>query len=242
MSAVTTALAIAARERPRVRLFDGTIILLGDDLTLPDDPSRVLTPLVRPFANVRGRVACLIGSADRLARYLEVCRPDDRVTPAALLFTPSPGITRERLSSRLSPDVLVLEMAFRTEAAVAIEDPRLGQLRLLTDHGVFFEFVPAAERNSVSPTRLTIDQVETGAAYELVVTAPGGWWACRMGTGICFERRNQALVRFVPLPVIAATPATPIPAVGASVPAPQLHPRTSGTPATLPGSYVHIPW
>jgi hypothetical protein len=240
-SAVSTALALAARERPRARLFDGTLILLGDDVTLPDDPSRVLAPLVRPFANVRGKVTCLIGSADRLARYLDVCRPDDRVTPAALLYTPSAGVSRERLCSRLSPDVVVLELAFRVEAAVAVEDPRLGQQRLLTDHGVFFEFVPAADRNSVSPTRLTLDQVETGAAYELVVTAPGGWWACRTGAGICFERRNPALVRFVSLPAVASTPLTPAPAVPAVSP-PVSRPQTSGTPAALPESYVHIPW
>jgi hypothetical protein len=240
LSAVSTALSLAARERARARLFDGTFILLGDDIALPDDPGRVLPPLVRSFTNVRGRVTCLVGSADRLARYLDVCRPDDRVTPAALLYTPSPGISRERLTSRLSPDVVVLEMAFRAEAAVAVEDPRYGLPRLLVDHGVFFEFVPADGRNSVSPSRLTLDQVETGAPYELVVTAPGGWWACRTGTGICVERRNPTLIRFVPLPA-AATPVNPIPAA-AVVPVQRPRPQTSGIPVELPESYVHIPW
>jgi hypothetical protein len=241
LSAVTTAIAMAARERPRVRLFDGSFILLGDDVTLPDDPARILPPLVRPFANVRGKVTCLIGSADRLARYLDVCRPDDRVTPAALLYTPSPGITRERLCSRLSQDVTVLELAFRVEAAVSVEDPRYRQHRLLTGHGVFFEFVPAAERNAVNPARLTLDQVETGVVYELVVTAPGGVWACRTETGVCFEQRKPALIRFVPLPTAIAIPLSPIPAILApSTPAPR--PRTSGSPAVLPESYVHTPW
>jgi hypothetical protein len=241
LSAVTTAIAMAARERPRTRLFAGTVILLGDDVSLPDDPGRVLPPLVRPFANVRGKVTCLLGSADRLARYLDVCRPDDRITPLAILYTPSPGITRERLCSRLSADVLVLELAFRVEAPISVEDPRYGRQRLLTDHGVFFEFVPAAERHSTSAPRLTLDQVESGVVYELVITAPGGWWACRTGAGVCFERQIPALIRFVPLPAVVAVPLTPTPVVPAeSAPAPR--PRTSGTPAVLPESYVHIPW
>ncbi len=237
IAAVHTALALACRERPHARLFEGTVLLLGDDVTLPDEVTRTLPRLVQPFANRRGRVTCLVGAADRLARYLDVCRPDDRVTPSALLYTPSPGIARERLSDRLGPDVLLLELCFRAEAAVAVEDPRHHLPRLLTDHGVFYEFVPAEERNALAPARLTIGQVETDVTYELVVTAPGGWWACRTGAGVCFERRHPSLVRFVPLAVPA--PVSPTPATAA---APLPHPRTSGTPAVLPESYVHIPW
>jgi hypothetical protein len=238
IKAVTTALALAARERPRARLFDGTVLLLGDDLSLADDPRRVLPALVRPYANIRGKVTCLVGSADRLTRYLDVCRPDDRATPAALLYTPSPGVTRERLRSRLSPDVLVLELAIRPEAPVAVEDPRQGSLRLLADHGVFFEFVPAAERNGSAPPRLTLKEIDTGSDYELVVTAPGGWWACRTGAGVRFDRRNPALLQFVPLPANVPAVITP-PLVGVPALAPSL--RTSGTPVALPGNYVHIP-
>jgi hypothetical protein len=241
LTAVATGLALAARERPLGRLFDGSFVLLGDDINLPDDPARVLPVLVQPFANVRGKVTCLIGSADRLTRYLEVCRPDDRVTPLALLYTPSPGVSLERLRARLSPDVLVLELGFRPEAAVAVEDPRLRSSRLLTDHGVFFEFVPAAERNTLFPDRLIVEEVETGPVYEIVITAPGGWWACRTGAGIRFEKQSPALVRFVPLPPISAPSINRTPLVTVA-PVLQSHPRTSGTAAGLPGSSAHIPW
>jgi hypothetical protein len=240
-SALTTALALVARERPHARLFDGTTLLLGDDVTLPDEPGRVLPRMVQPFANVRGRVTCLIGSADRLVRYLEVCRADDRVTPAALLYTPSPGVSLEQLKRRLNPSMLVMELAFRPEAAIAIEEPRHGLHRLLTDHGVFFEFVPAEARHSLTPPRVSLDRVDTGAAYELVVSAPGGWWACRTGVGVRFEHRDPSLLRFVPLPVPAALPIAPA-AATTPIPARLPHPRTSGIPAALPESFVHTPW
>jgi hypothetical protein len=238
LAAVGTALALAARERPHARLLGGTVLLLGDDVTLPDDPSRVLPRLVRPYANVRGRVSCLVGSAARLARYLDVCRPDDRVTPAALLYTSSAGISRERLRSRLSPDVLLLEMHFRAEAAVAVEDPRHELPLLLADHGVFFEFVPAAERNSLAPPRLMLGQVEPEVTYELVLTAPGGWWACRTGAGVRFEQRHSARVRFVPLPSL--TSVTPVRPAPEAAPAPR--PRTIDIRVAPPESYVHTPW
>jgi hypothetical protein len=241
VKAVSTALAYVMRERPHFRLFDGSFILLGDDITLPDDPARVLPQLVQPFANVRGKVNCLIGSADRLARYLEACRPDDRVTPAALLYTPSPGIEAERLRSRLGAAVLVLELGFRIEGAVTIEVPGLNARRLLTDHGTFFEFVPAAERLSSTPKRLTAGEVEPGVAYELVVTAPGGWWACRTGAGVTFDSKYPAMVRFVPLPSVPQPQVIrPVPTIVS--PVPRSHPRTSGIPEALPGSSFHTPW
>jgi hypothetical protein len=240
LAAITTGLALAARERPRAHLFEGTVLLLGDDVALPDDPSRVLPALVQPYANVRGKVTCLVGSADRLARYLDVCRPDDRVSTVAVLYTPSIGVTKERLRLRLNSDVLVLELAIRQEGPVAVEDPRRGGLRLLPDHGVFYEFVPAAERHSSSPPRLTLDQVDAGTTYELILTAPGGWWACRTGAGIRFAAHRSSLVQFVPLPSVAAPVLIP-PSVPATARVLPPSPRTSGTPAALPESYVHIP-
>ena len=240
LAAVTTGLALAARERPLARLFEGTVLLLGDDVNMPDDPRRVLPALVQPYANVRGKVTCLIGSADRLTRYLDVCRADDRVTTVAALYTPSAGVSRDRIRKRLGPNALLLELAIRPEGPVAVEDPRRGGLRLLPDHGVFYEFVPAAERHTSSPERLMLDQIETGTTYELVVTAPGGWWACRTGTGIRLESRRHSLVEFVPLPAVAAPVFIP-PAVPATARALPTNPRTSGTPVALPESYVHIP-
>lgn len=240
-SAIDTALALVARERSRARLFDGSFVLLGDDLTLADDPSRVLPTLIQPFANVRGKVRCLIGSADRLCRFLEVCRPDDRVTPLAVLYTPGPSGIVQRMRSRLQPTTLVMELGFRPEAPITVEDPRQRAPRLLTSHGVFFEFVLGTERFTDSPPRLTLEQVEPGTTYELVISAPGGWWACRTGAGVQFLARRSALIRYVPLMPAAAVPSVrpPVPVTSTL---PLSHPRTAGIPVERRENSVHIPW
>lgn len=206
-AALSTALALVAEARPRVRLFGGTLLLLGDDVALTDDPRRVLPALARPFANRRGRVSCLIGTADRLARFLDVCRPDDRASPAAALVVPTEGISLERLRKGLGPEVLYLELQLRPHVAVAVDDPRHGLSRLLMTHGVYYEFVAAEDRHLPAPPRVGFDALEPGATYELVVTAAGGWWACRTGSGLRLERRNPPLVRWTALPPLAQSAA-----------------------------------
>lgn len=240
-AAVETALALAARERPHARVFDGTVVLLGDDVVLPDDPKRALPALVRPFANVRGRVNCVVGAAERVARYLEVCRPDDRVTPLAVLYTSSPAVSRTRIASRLGPAVRLMELGVRAGLAVTVEDPRFGLPRLLTDHGMFFEFLPVGDRASTGCERLTLREIDAGTPYELVVTAPGGWWACRTGAGVCFEQSESALLRFVPLPPVSGPEVIPT-RRHSELPTPASRPRITGTAAAPPESFVHIPW
>ena len=64
-----------------------------------------------------------------------------------------------------SPGVRMLETYACSEAFVAFGDPRTELLRLLFDHGVFYEFVPASELDSTSPTRHWLGNVEPGVNY-----------------------------------------------------------------------------
>jgi GH3 auxin-responsive promoter len=113
----------------------------------------------------------------------------------------------------------------RPEAPVAVEDARAGGLRLLVDHGVYFEFVPAGQS-----ARLTISEIRPGESYELAVTSPGGWWACRSGLFVAFERTSPPVFRLVEAPV----PQT--------ISEPASHRRSADTPAALPETSAHIPW
>jgi hypothetical protein len=125
-----------------------------------------------------------------------------------------------------------LELLALPEAPVAVEDRRHGGLRLLADHGVYFEFVPADRVEERSPSRLALGEVRPGEPYELAVTSPAGWWACRSGLFVVFERIEPPILRVVPAPV-RPEPIT-------SSPAP--HRRIGGTPAALPETSVHSPW
>jgi hypothetical protein len=158
------------------------------------------------------------------------------------------ALLAEAVGSRLGADpVLYLETWSGSEGSIAVQDPRHGLPRLLVDHGVYFEFVPVADGRSAEPRRYGVREVETGVPYEVVLTAPGGWWACRSGLIVRFERRDPPLVLAV-APVLAVDQVRAAPHAArtderrSGFPVQPPHPQSSGTPAVLPGMPVHIPW
>jgi hypothetical protein len=93
-------------------------------------------------------------------------------------------------------DVHFLETYPASEAFIAAEDPRHGLLRLIPDHGVFFEFVPVAELGLDRPARHTVADVVPGVQYAVVLTTCAGLWSYDLGDTICFEQRDPPLLRF----------------------------------------------
>jgi hypothetical protein len=107
-------------------------------------------------------------------------------------FDPYRGLFR-----RLVGDgVHFLETYPASEGFVAAEDPRHGLLRLIPDHGVFFEFVPVGELGRERPTRHTVADIIPGLQYAVVLTTCAGLWSYVLGDTVCFERRDPPLLRF----------------------------------------------
>jgi GH3 auxin-responsive promoter len=59
-------------------------------------------------------------------------------------------------------------------------------LRLLTDHGIFFEFVPIEELTSPRPTRHWVRSVERDRDYAMVLTTSAGLWSYVLGDTVRF--------------------------------------------------------
>jgi hypothetical protein len=74
-----------------------------------------------------------------------------------------------------------------SEGFIAIQDkgPREG-LRLLTDNGLFFEFVPVEELDNAEPTRHWLGRAQTGVNYALVLTSCAGLWSYILGDTVRF--------------------------------------------------------
>jgi hypothetical protein len=159
--------------------------------------------------SVRLPLTCLAGRAEVLARFLALCRRESGwargadVWPglAAVVYGNAPGeAARRELADEIGvPDrrqpPLLLEACARAEGVVAVEDPRHGCLRLLPDHGVYFEFVPAAEVGRERPARHALGDVVPGVPYAVALTSAAGVWACLAGVRVCFERRDPPLLR-----------------------------------------------
>jgi hypothetical protein len=69
--------------------------------------------------------------------------------------------------------------------AAADRDPGSG-LRLNTDHGLFYEFVPLADLGSQNPPRHWLANVECDTEYALVLSSCAGLWAYLLGDTVRF--------------------------------------------------------
>jgi hypothetical protein len=92
--------------------------------------------------------------------------------------------------------VRYLEIYPASEGFIATEDPRYDLLRLIPDHGLFFEFVPVEDLGKDRPARHTVADLEIGVQYAVVVTTCAGLWSYVMGDTVCFEKRDPPLLRF----------------------------------------------
>jgi GH3 auxin-responsive promoter len=78
-----------------------------------------------------------------------------------------------------------------SEGFIAIADRGGGEgLRLLTDNGLFLEFVPVDELAAPQPTRRWLANVECGVNYAVVVSSNAGLWAYLLGDTVRFVERR----------------------------------------------------
>jgi hypothetical protein len=270
-SALATALALATRVQPRIRLLSGTLLFLTDEGPSYRTEQAVLTQrlpvLLRPctvssaeidaerFAYLP--VTALIGPVERLLLLLEKvkqvrgkrCLRDVWPQLSAILYTrrPSDG-PASWLRMETGDDVLLMEMVGRAEGPIAVEDPSHGLLRLLFNHGVYFEFVPPSEADDPRSRRYGIDEIDLGVPNELALTSPAGLWACRLGRTVCLEQRDPPLLRFVetairkPTAVDFRRSAWRTEQILSIHPLPDFHPQSARTPATPPERSFRSPW
>jgi hypothetical protein len=104
---------------------------------------------------------------------------------------------RESFQSILGSTEIGLQETYPcSEGFIAVGDPESGCLRLVVDHGVFFEFVPVDALDSPRPTRHWLGTVRTGVNYAIVVSTCAGMWAHLIGDTIRFETLDPPLISF----------------------------------------------
>jgi hypothetical protein len=210
---------------------------LGEDRFLAELAERSLSMPVTCIAGTMERLTQLFDHARRITGRERLLDVWPRL--AAVLYARGSASTDpSRFVSDIgSKAVLALEMFLRPEGAIAIEDPRHGGLRLLPDHGVYFEFVPVDQVDKPRAPRYSVEEVKLGVPYALAVSSSAGVWACLVGSMVRFERRDPPLLRLLDMPAILERPA-PVPAKATAptrpFPAQPPHPRTYGTGAALP--------
>jgi hypothetical protein len=95
-----------------------------------------------------------------------------------------------------NPSIRFQETYPCSEGFIAFGDPDSGLLRLVFDHGVFYEFVPVEELDSDRPTRHWLGDVQVGVNYAIVVSTCAGVWGHVIGDTIRFESLSPPLLSF----------------------------------------------
>jgi hypothetical protein len=174
------------------------------DLALLQDWEKKLDLLARrgavlPITMLSGVPSWLLVLFERLRQVTGKERISDVWTGLRLIihggtrFDPYRALFAKEIGN---PAVRFLETYPSSEGFIATEDPRHGLLRLIPDHNLFFEFVPADELDAPRPTRHTVADLEPGVQYAVVLTTCAGLWSYVLGDTVCFERRDPPLLRF----------------------------------------------
>lgn len=84
-----------------------------------------------------------------------------------------------------------------SEGYFAIQDDpnKSGEMRLMFDYGVFYEFIPLEMYEQGDYKAITIKDVEVGRNYVLVITTNGGLWRYVIGDTISFTSINPHRIK-----------------------------------------------
>lgn len=112
-------------------------------------------------------------------------------------YTPFDPRVRQLFSDSAHADIpFRLELYPASEGFIAIQDsPNNPSLRLLTDIGNFFEFVPLEDADSPNPPAFSVDQVDKGQRYVVAMSTCAGLWRYLIGDVVVFDSIPDSLTR-----------------------------------------------
>ncbi|MCF2446128.1 GH3 auxin-responsive promoter family protein [Dyadobacter sp. CY345] len=90
-----------------------------------------------------------------------------------------------------SEQVTYLETYSASEGFFAIQDDlsKVGEMLLMLDYGIFYEFLPMDEVGKPHPKALLLDEVEVGKNYALVISTNAGLWRYLIGDTVKFTSK-----------------------------------------------------
>jgi hypothetical protein len=98
---------------------------------------------------------------------------------------------RAKLFDSIGKKVDSIETYPASEGFIAYQDSQVEPgLLLQLNSGIFYEFVPAEEYFNDNPRRLSIEEVELGKNYALIINSNAGLWGYSIGDTVKFVSKN----------------------------------------------------
>lgn len=98
---------------------------------------------------------------------------------------------RDKMEELLGGTVDIVQTFPASEGFFAFQDDYTKEgLLLLTNHGIFYEFIPLEEYGKPGARRLTLKEVELHKDYALILTTNSGLWAYSIGDVVRFISKD----------------------------------------------------
>ena len=105
---------------------------------------------------------------------------------------------REQFRTLLPTDDFdYMEIYNASEGYFSIQDTAEDGMLLLTDHGVYYEFVHIIEIDHKSPNILRLDQVEKGEKYAMLISTFAGLWRYMIGDTVQFVSTSPYRIKVI---------------------------------------------
>ena len=98
---------------------------------------------------------------------------------------------RTKLFETIGKQIDSVETYPASEGFIAYQDSQRAEgLLLLLNSGIFFEFIPTEEFFTENPRRLSIEEVEMGKNYAVIINSNAGLWGYSIGDTIKFVSKD----------------------------------------------------
>ncbi|MFN5182161.1 MAG: GH3 auxin-responsive promoter family protein [Bacteroidota bacterium] len=88
-------------------------------------------------------------------------------------------------------NISYLQLYNATEGFFGIQfDKNSEELLLMLDYGIYYEFIPFENVEAKNPMTVSLDEIETGKEYELVISTTAGLWRYRLGDVVQFTEKS----------------------------------------------------
>ena len=104
----------------------------------------------------------------------------------------------EKEFNRIIPhdDMHYIESYNASEGFFGIQDEQNGDLLLMLDYGIFFEFIPMSEYHGVqSKTVISLSEVALNKNYAIVISTNGGLWRYILGDTVMFTSKKPYRIK-----------------------------------------------
>jgi hypothetical protein len=111
----------------------------------------------------------------------------------AVSFTPYRSLFKSLIDSE---KMVYWETYNASEGFFGIQDQKNSEdLLLMLDYGIFYEFIPVEEMENENPKAISLDKVEVGKNYVMLISTNAGLWRYNIGDTIKFSSVSPFRIR-----------------------------------------------